>query len=123
MGLSISTVLEVFTNPDDLFFDIGKSESENGYCFRVARGPGHSFKILFSTLPKFKSREEAILALGSVLISIIENAKEALNDPKSLPGSMLNPGREPINEDNVLNSKQTARILELLRKGDAVKTY
>ena len=123
MGLSISTVLEVFTNPDDLIFDIGNPESEKGYCFRVARGPDQSFKILFSTLPMFESRDEAILALGSVLTSIIENAKETLSDPESLLGSLFNPGREPIIEKNVLNPKLTARILELLKKGELVKTY
>lgn len=78
MGLSRLTVLEIYTNPANLEFQI--AESEGKYAVMVTRGPGHKFKLLLTTEAVFEKREVAIDSIRAVLDAALREGTQAFSE-------------------------------------------
>jgi len=78
MGLTRLTVLEIYTNPADLEFQI--AESGGKYAVMVTRGPGHRFKLLLTTEAVFEKREIAIDSIRAVLDAALSEGKQAFSE-------------------------------------------
>jgi hypothetical protein len=88
MGLSRLTVLEIYTNPADLEFQI--AESDGKYAVMVTRGPGHKFKLLLTTEAVFEKCEVAIDSIRAVLDATLREGRQAFSEH---PGA--------LNQENV----------------------
>ena len=126
-GITMSTALEVFTNPYDLFISIGQEKDGGKYVFVIMRGPGHDFKPLISTTPFFGSAEDAVKALELNLNLMSMAARTAFANKKGdmeilllLADHGLSGG---IDESNVLNPDLIKRIGVELRERRVAKTY
>ena len=123
MGISMSTSLEVFTNPSDLEISIGQEKSGGKYAIFISRGPGHDFKILLSSQPFAESMEAAVKAVGEILESIRQAATNTLGDKENPISQILNSGGQEIDQSKALNPDLIQRILEELRKHKRAGTY
>jgi hypothetical protein len=72
------TVLEIYSNPADLEFQI--AETEGKHAIMVTRGPGHRFKLLLTTEAVFESRTVAVSAIRSVLDVALKEGKSAFGE-------------------------------------------
>ena len=123
MGISVSTALEIFTNPSDLEISIGQEKSGGKFAIFISRGPGHDFKILLSSQPFAESTEAAVKAVGEILESIRKAATDTLGDKENPLTQILNPDGQAIDQSKALNPDLIRRILEELRKHKRAGTY
>ena len=123
MGISVSTALEIFTNPSDLEISIGQGKGGGKFSIFISRGPGHDFKILLSSQPFAESTEAAVKAVGEILESIRKAATDTLGDKENPLTQILNPDGQAIDQSKALNPDLIRRILEELRKHKRAGTY
>ena len=64
--INLSTVMEIYGNPDDLCFFIPKLE-DGKFGFSLSRGPGHHFKPMLSSDKPIESRKKALGVVKVVL--------------------------------------------------------
>ncbi len=123
MGLTMSTCLEMYTNPHDLSFTIGQVEQGGKFAIAITRGPGHRFKLLISSVPFAESREKAADAVKEVLDTVARAASEGLADRSSFASQIINPDGKKIDPSRILNSSLIGWIYEELKKGNPAGTY
>ena len=125
MALSMITALEIFTNPKDLDFQVGKSTKVSGkFIFAISRGPGHGFKLLIDTEPVFSSVEEAVKALKHLLEGICQAATAEIKRPGSVASFVANPENRPIEEaTNALTQEEIETICRQLLESGHTQTY
>mgnify|MGYP001559215374 FL=1 len=123
MGISVSTALEIFTNPSDLEISIGQGKGGGKFSIFISRGPGHDFKILISSQPFAESMEAAVVATGEILESIRKVATNTFGDKDNPISQILNPDGQEVEQSKVLNSELIQRILEKLRRHQRAGTY
>lgn len=123
MGLSAVTVLEIYTNPEDLEFAIGEDEESGKWSLAVTRGPGHHFKLLLSADDTLGSKNEAIEQVSLLLKTVREEGRRVLTDPENLIGKIVNPKGLAPEDMEVLTGEQSERVLEELRSSNVSSTY
>lgn len=75
MGMSVLTVLEIYSNPLDLSIAIAKGNNSSLYALAISRGPLHNFKLMLSTAPFAETVEEAIALIKAILETVIITAE------------------------------------------------
>ena len=122
-GITMSTMLEINGNPEDLYIEIGKTTINGTYAFTISRGPGHSFKPLISTTPVFKTSDDAVKEISDLLHMVHTKAITQLAKKNDLLTSIVNPNDAPVDISKTLNSERIKKILDDLRLHHFSATY
>jgi hypothetical protein len=123
-GISGSNTLEIFSNPYDLEIWVAEPEGRGrSFAFSITRGPQHLHKVIITTKPFAKTRQEVIDLVVDILESICRVMKDEFKDPYSIPSQFLNPENHQIDETKVLGPAIIARIKADLEEGHAASTY
>jgi hypothetical protein len=119
-GVTLGTMMEIFTNPSDIVVLIHQSEDRFGVIF--SRGKGHKYKQLLSSQPDFNSVEAAVDSVKGVFAMILEECEREIMDPLGFYGSLLNPNVLPTADLPVLSQAMVDSILVDLRQTQYVDT-
>ena len=106
--MTLKTALEIFSNPNDLSFTVGRNNEYEKFTILIMRGPGHNFKLLLTSEPQFESIEDAVGVIKEVLNSVCESSRKFTGNH---------------NEVNTLNEEMIERILTSLKKTKHANTY
>lgn len=101
------TLLEIYSNPNDLQFQIPRKDDKS--AIMISRGPGHNFKLLLSSEYVFNSLNDAVNTIKTILDTVIKECSDGFVCSK-------------IN-DRVLTEKDVQRILSELKEGRISVTY
>ncbi|MBP9771890.1 MAG: hypothetical protein KBD16_03130 [Candidatus Pacebacteria bacterium] len=123
MGVSLVTLLEIFTNPRDLEVVLEQDQKTKEFAVGFFRGPGHNFKPLISTEPGFPTREAAIGTVKRILEAAIQHGGVTLHDPTILLRDEFNPDPHEPERRHFLSSAAVEAIVEKLKLQDEVVTY
>lgn len=121
MGLTLSTAIEIFSQPDDLTFLLVQKDDKWGLA--ITRGPGHDFKPLLDGAPVFDDKEAVLEAMGELLEAICSTSDIELNDPSSPVALVLNPEGQPVDDAKVLTAERREWIIRELEANRVAKTY
>ena len=122
MTISLITAIEIYTNPYDLEFLVGKENGGSKFAIAITRGPGHDYKLLLTTAPYTENQAEAIGIIREILELTRSTVEGELNNPESIAASFLNPDGEEINQANVLNPDLIERIIAKLEQDREAST-
>ena len=120
--MTLSTALQIFTNPGDLHFELGIPFPPRTYVVHICRGPGHNYIPLLSGDTGTEDKEQALDKVADTLKSICFAATVAYSGGSQIV-EILNPGAEPIDESSVLNEDLVARIVAELREKGRCSTH
>ncbi|MBP9762365.1 hypothetical protein KBD34_01990 [Patescibacteria group bacterium] len=122
MGLSLITALEIFTNPDDLYFAVIKDPESGKYGLVIARGPGHDYKPLFDVSCNYETREGVLEMLRTGLSGTREGVIKELGSSSSLVAAIFKPpAGQPLEEVGLTQTK-VDEIIEALTTRDTFLT-
>lgn len=121
MGISLGTILQIFTHPRDLAFCIFDENGKYGYF--VMRGPEGEYRILISTKCLFATADEAVSSLITNLNEGCESAAAILDDPKDEMRFMINPDGLKVSEMDVLDAERRKQIETSLRTNGKAETW
>lgn len=121
MGLSMGSLIEIFTQSDDLEISIIANGSK--HAIFVRRGPGHKFKLMVSSPAVFETREVAIKEVEGLLKAACEVAKAELVDPTSPIAQIVNPQNLAASELRGLTEERISQVLQELGRGRVARTY
>lgn len=120
--ISLVTMLQIFTNPFNLIFTIGKGDSEK-YSVMIGYGPEKQYVILFTALGMFETPEKAVEFTEKLLKMIWSFWIKEFLKPSGVFQFMLNPKKEEIKTLKVLDFALIDKIkAKLLQKREA-KTF
>lgn len=122
MSISLITAIEIYSNPYDLEFLVGKEKGGTKFAIAITRGPGHNYKLLLTTEPYTENQAEVIGRIREILERVRSVAENELNNPESIAASFLNPDGEEINQANVLNADLIERIIAKLEQDRVAST-
>ncbi len=122
MGLSFITALEIFTNPDDLYFEVIRGPKSAKYGLVIARGPGHDYKRLFDVSCNYETREGVLEMLCIGLQGTREGVIKSLSSPSSFLAMIFkSPAEQPL-EELGLTRARVDEIIEGLKTQDIFLT-
>lgn len=122
-GISMSTALEIFTNPKDLEIVVSREKNGDKYAFLITRGPGHNFKMILSSNPFTENFEEVLKAIRETLEKIQQKMTEEFEDSKSLVSRYLRSSDEPLDQSKILSNSLINQIMDNLRENQITSTY
>ncbi len=122
MGMSLITALEIFTNPDDLYFAIVEDPKSVKYGLVIARGPGHNYKPLFDVSCNYGAREEVLEMLRTGLQGTREGVIKELSSPSSLAAAVFKPPAGLPLEEVGLTQAKVNEVIEALKTQDTFLT-
>lgn len=121
MGLSLITALEIFTNPDDLYFAVIRDPKSGKYGLVIARGPGHDYKPLFDSC-NYETREGVLEMLRTGLQGTREWFIKELSSSSSLVAAIFKPPAGQPLEEVGLTQVKVDEIIEMLTTRDTFLT-
>ena len=124
MGISMSTALEIFTNPCDLVFGVIEDKAKYGVI--ITRGPGHRFKPLVTLHPTYGDKFGAIEEIVGMLTAIRDSMNKVLSNPKDskelLIQRIVNPNNSPLSDLCGLNQEHINLIAKALQDTGVAET-
>lgn len=123
ISISLTTALEIYSNPSDLFLSFSKPTLENKFGVVITRGPGHDFKPLISSNFYLTSDDQGILDMQRLLEACRNGSITALTTKTNPIGQILNPDNLPADKLCGMSEEQIQRILSELREHRQASTY
>lgn len=122
-GMSMPTVRDILTHPNDLLFVILKKDGEENYGFTIDCGPEDYFKVLFQNGYFAKNKKEVIDVLGNFL----EAGREAvIKELGGMHGHISACSDQDISDSQstrIMSPYMIARILEELTEHNIASTF
>lgn len=123
MKLSMLTVLEIFTNPDDLEITVEQEKKSAKFSIGIFRGPRHNFKPMLTSRPFTESQEDAIKSIKKIFQTVYNVAIKEFEDKESFAFQYFKHDNQKIDQSKVLNQDMITRILDELRQHRVVSTH
>ncbi len=117
------SALVIFTNAYNIHLSVGQGSEEGSlFSFAIIHEKDKRYRPILSSIPYFKTLEEAIEGIKGILILAKDTSTQMLTDPENSVAEIINPGSQEIDQSLVLNDDLIEKIIEELKKNQSVDT-